>query len=90
MEKFKERGAEVAYFDPFVPVIRPTREHPHWAGTKSIEWKREIIGKFDAVVIATNHKSVNYQELADWSDCIIDSRNAMIGINLKAGQLWKA
>src|SRR5262245_18989180 len=28
MEKLKHRGAKVAYYDPHVPVIRPTREHP--------------------------------------------------------------
>ena len=90
MNKFMERGAEVAYFDPFVPVIRLTREHPHWAGTQSVAWNRETIERFDAVLIATNHRAVNYQELADWSACIIDSRNAMSGIKTKAGQVWKA
>lgn len=90
MDKFKERGAEVAYHDPFVPVIRPTREHPHWAGTPSVAWKREVVEKFDAVVIATNHKSVDYHELSAWSECIIDSRNAMAGIGTRSGQVWKA
>jgi UDP-N-acetyl-D-glucosamine dehydrogenase len=90
MNKFKERGAEVAYYDPFVPIIRLTREHPHWAGMRSVVWNRETINGFDAVLIATNHKAVNYQELADWSACIIDSRNAMAGIKTKAGQVWKA
>ena len=35
---------------------------------------------FDAVIIATNHQAVNYQELADWAQCIVDTRNAMAGI----------
>jgi UDP-N-acetyl-D-glucosamine dehydrogenase len=30
LEKLKHRGATVAYHDPYVPVIRLTREHPHW------------------------------------------------------------
>jgi UDP-N-acetyl-D-glucosamine dehydrogenase len=34
MELLKQRGAEVAYYDPYVPIIRPTRDHPQWAGTK--------------------------------------------------------
>ncbi len=90
MDLLGERGADVAYHDPYVPIIRPTREHPHWAGTRSVVWDRETIGSFDAVIIATNHRSVNYQELADWSECIIDTRNAMAGITTKPGQLWKA
>src|SRR5580658_7097297 len=32
----KERGAETAYYDPHVPIIRPTREHAHWAGARSV------------------------------------------------------
>jgi UDP-N-acetyl-D-glucosamine dehydrogenase len=45
---------------------------------------------FDAVIIATNHQAVNYQELADWAHCIIDTRNAMAGIKAKPNQVWKA
>ena len=86
----QERGAEVAYYDPYVPVIRPTREHPHWTGMRSISWNRETVESFDAVIVATNHQAVNYQELADWTSCIVDTRNAMAGIKTKPGQVWKA
>jgi UDP-N-acetyl-D-glucosamine dehydrogenase len=90
LDLFKARGAELGYHDPYVPVIRLTREHPHWAGTRSVAWDRATISSFDAVVIATNHKDVNYTELAAWAPCIIDTRNAMSGIATKPGQVWKA
>ena len=90
MDLLAERGASIAYHDPYVPVIKPTREHPHFAGIKSIVWDRATIAGFDAVVIATNHASVNYQELASSAQCIVDTRNAMAGIATKAGQVWKA
>lgn len=90
MEMLKHRGAEVSYYDPYVPVIKLTREHPQWAGTKSVAWDKATIGSFDAVLLATNHQSVNYQELADWARCIVDTRNAMHGIKTRNGQLWKA
>jgi len=90
MNLLKERGAEVAYYDPYVPVIRPTREHPHWTGTQSIDWERAALERFDAVVIATNHQAVNYHELAEWCPCIVDTRNAMAAIKTKPGQVWKA
>jgi UDP-N-acetyl-D-glucosamine dehydrogenase len=86
----QERGAEVAYHDPYVPVIRPTREHPHWAGLRSVAWNRHTVESFDAVIVATNHQAVNYQELADWAKCIIDTRNAMTAIKTRSGQVWKA
>jgi UDP-N-acetyl-D-glucosamine dehydrogenase len=90
LEMLKARGATVAYYDPYVPVIRPTREHAYWTGTKSVAWDRETISSFDLTLIATNHACVNYQELADWSPCIVDTRNAMAGIKTSPGQVWKA
>src|SRR5664280_1367132 len=90
MNLLKERGAEPAYYDPYVPVIRPTREHAHWAGTRSVNWDRQTLEGFDAVIIATNHQAVSYQELADWSSCIVDTRNAMALVKTKPGQVWKA
>jgi UDP-N-acetyl-D-glucosamine dehydrogenase len=90
MDLFKDRGAEVAYYDPYVPVIRPTREHAHWAGTRSVDWGRQTLESYDAVIVATNHQAVNYQELADWASCIVDTRNAMASAKIKPGQVWKA
>jgi len=90
MELLKQRGAEVAYHDPYVPVIRPTREHPHWAGKKSVSWERATIAGFDAVVITTAHDCVNYQELADWAQCIVDTRNIMAAVQVTSGKVWKA
>ena len=90
MEMLKTRGATVAYYDPYVPVVRPTREHAHWTGTKSVEWNQATVADFDLVLIATNHACINYQELAEWSGCIVDTRNAMLGIPTRPGQVWKA
>ena len=90
LDLLRKRGAEVAYYDPHVPVIRPSREHSHWAGTRSVVWNEQVLRGFDAVLIATHHKSVNYQELAEWAPCILDTRNAMAGIKTRPGQVWKA
>ena len=90
LEKLKQRGAIVAYHDPHVPVIRPTREHPHWTGTKSVPWTRPTISGFDLVLIATAHASVNYRELADWAQCIVDTRNVMAGVQIASAKVWKA
>jgi UDP-N-acetyl-D-glucosamine dehydrogenase len=90
LDLLKKRGSEVSYYDPHIPVIRPSREHSHWAGLRSIEWTKEIVGKFDLVLISTHHAAVNYQELADWAECIVDTRNAMAAIKTRPGQVWKA
>lgn len=90
MEKLKQRGATVSYHDPYVPVIKPTREHPEWAGTKSVEWNEGSMRSFDAVLISTAHANVNYQELAAWAPLIIDTRNALSGVASAPGQVWRA
>jgi len=90
LELLQKLGAEVAYHDPHVPVIRPTRGHPQLAGIKSTVWGQKLISNFDAVLISTAHKAVNYQELADWASCIVDTRNVMATFKTKPGQVWKA
>lgn len=84
------QGAQVAYYDPHVPVIRPTREHPHWAGTRSVRWNRRVFAGFDVVLIATAHAAVDYGQLAEWSGLIVDTRNVMASIPTAPGQIWKA
>ena len=90
MSLLAERGAEVEYYDPFVLVIRPTREHSQWAAKRSVDWQEGVIRGFDVVLIATNHTSVNYHELADWADCVVDTRNAMAAIPPSKAKIWKA
>ncbi|MDB6125093.1 MAG: wbpA 1 [Pedosphaera sp.] len=89
MDLLKERGAEVAYYDPHVPIIKPTREHGHWTGVASVAWNRETISGFDAVLVSTAHRAVNYKELAEWAGRIVDSRNVMADVLTKPGQVWK-
>ena len=90
MDLLESRGAEVSYYDPYIPVIKSTRRHGRWAGTESVAWEREIVESFDLVLVATRHGSVDYRELARWSRCIVDTRNAFKGIPLPSGKLWKA
>ena len=90
LELLKEQGAEVAYCDPHVPVIPPTREFADWAGSESVPWNREAIAAFDIVLISTAHQAVNYHELAEWAQCIVDTRNIMATVKVEPGKVWKA
>jgi UDP-N-acetyl-D-glucosamine dehydrogenase len=76
MERLIERGAQVDYFDPYVPVIPETRENPSLAGMRSIAWEPDRLSGYDAVVISTDHDSIDYQDLVDRSRLVIDTRNA--------------
>lgn len=90
MDLLQKRGVKVSYYDPYIPVIRPSREHGHWTGTQSVSWTRDVLSRFDVVLISTQHEAVNYQELAECADCIVDTRNAMAEIKTRPGQVWKA
>ena len=89
LDKMKSKGCEVSYFDPYIPVIRPSREHGHWAGTKCVAWDQKTISGFDAVLIATAHANVDYAQLGQWANLIVDTRNAMSGIQ-STGKVSKA
>ncbi|MEI7935604.1 MAG: nucleotide sugar dehydrogenase [Verrucomicrobiota bacterium] len=90
MQLLKQRGARVDYYDPYIPVIGPTREHAEWTGVRSVKWSQRTIGSYDAVLISTAHTTVNYRQLATWARLIVDSRNAMSQIRTRPGQVWKA
>ena len=87
LDRLRSRGATLDYYDPYIPVIGKTRRHEFWQGMESVCWNEEQISSYDAVLIATNHSCVDYHQLAEWSDCIIDSRNAMKGIATKENQV---
>jgi UDP-N-acetyl-D-glucosamine dehydrogenase len=55
-----------------------------------VPWDEATIRSFDVVLIATNHACVNYRLLAEWADCIVDTRNAMRDCPTRPGQVWKA
>ncbi len=90
LEKLSDLGATVEYYDPYVPQIGPTREHSSWAGTRSVEWSESQVNSYDVVLISTNHACIDYEELAKWAPLIVDTRNAMHGIEVCTDQLWKA
>jgi UDP-N-acetyl-D-glucosamine dehydrogenase len=77
MDLLNAAGSEVSYYDPYVPVVKHTREHLHWFGMKSIVWEKAIISTFDAAIIATAHVIVNYPQLLEWSKLVVDTRNAL-------------
>ncbi len=90
MDLLKERGALVSYHDPHIASIMPTREHAEWTGLESVEWNKENIASQDCVIVATKHDACDFDQLAQWAACIVDTRNAMEGIETSEGQVIKA
>lgn len=90
MELLTHKGASVEYYDPYIPEIPHMREYPMFAGQRSIEWDRERLHEYDAVLISTDHTDVDYDGLGEAARLIIDTRNKMHGIEAARGKVYKA
>jgi UDP-N-acetyl-D-glucosamine dehydrogenase len=76
IELLEKQGARCDVHDPFVPVIPMTREHPEYAGRRSVTLDGGTVSGYDAVLIATDHDAVDYRLLQAHAKVIIDTRNA--------------
>lgn len=76
----EERGAEVVYHDPYVASFR---EDGH--ERLSVPFSDAELGRADAVVIITDHSSVDYQRVVDVAALVVDTRNATAGLR-KSGK----
>ena len=90
IEQLEKRGAKVSYHDPFVAEIPFSREHPEYAGRRSLPLTEAVLSNFDAVVICTDHDDVDYAKLAGWSRLIVDTRNACGRHNLTGSHIVRA
>lgn len=70
MEKLEQRGAIVAYHDPYIPVIPPTREHAAFTGRQSAA----IDGSYDLLLIATGHDEYKRIDFSKFRVPIVDTR----------------
>ena len=68
----EQHGADVVYHDPYIPSFR---EDGHVRS--GVELTPKELGAADAVVIVTDHRSIDYQALMDHASLVVDSRNAM-------------
>jgi UDP-N-acetyl-D-glucosamine dehydrogenase len=80
IELLEKRGTEVAYYDPFVAQIPPTREHAALTGRRSVRWEPEAFRHYDAALICTDHDGVDYAALVAHVPLVVDTRNATKGV----------
>ena len=71
MEKLESRGAQVGYHDPYIPIIRNSREHRKFAGRKS----ERLSSDFDLFLLVTNHKEFQKDRIVQFGVPVIDSRH---------------
>jgi UDP-N-acetyl-D-glucosamine dehydrogenase len=72
----QKRGGLITYSDPHVPTLR--------LDGVSLEAQPEsAASQADCVVIITDHSAFDYKELVNRSALIVDTRNALRGVNSK-------
>ena len=90
IELLERRGALVAFHDPFLAEIPPTREHPQFTGRRSTALNEATAASFDAAIICTDHDPVDYRLLVGYCKLIIDTRNACARRGLAGERVVKA
>jgi UDP-N-acetyl-D-glucosamine dehydrogenase len=76
MSVLHERGALIAYSDPYVPELDASA----WGGRyalRSVELDAREFRRHDAVVILTDHGGVDYEAVAADAELVIDTRNVL-------------
>ena len=76
IELLRDKGASVAYNDPYFPAVGQGR---HYA-LNMANTPLDNLAQYDAVVIVTDHSSYDYRAIAGQSQLVVDTRNATKGI----------
>jgi len=67
----KEKGADVAYHDPYIPHV----DHENLV-MDSVDDLMEEVRAADCVVVITNHSDYDYGKILEGAQLIVDTRNA--------------
>jgi UDP-N-acetyl-D-glucosamine dehydrogenase len=76
IELLRERGAIVAYNDPYFPTVGRGRHYDLNMTSAPLD----NLAEYDAAIIVTDHSSYDYKAIVEQSQLVVDSRNATKGI----------
>jgi UDP-N-acetyl-D-glucosamine dehydrogenase len=72
IQELLSSDAKVEYHDPYVPELQLSEG----LSLSSVTLTDEILSQSDAVVIVTDHSSLDYSRILDSSSILVDARNA--------------
>jgi UDP-N-acetyl-D-glucosamine dehydrogenase len=75
IELLERRGSKVDYHDPYVQKIPLTRAHKELHGRNSVELGSRMLATYHAVLIVTDHDSIDYSLIATHARLVVDTRN---------------
>ena len=88
IELLQERGAQVVYHDPYVPRVPRMRQHR--LDMVSVPLTDEALSGADAVLIATDHGSIDYARVVERARLVVDTRNACRAVHAGREKIVKA
>jgi UDP-N-acetyl-D-glucosamine dehydrogenase len=77
IELLREKGAAVAYNDPYFPTVGRGRHYD----LNMTSTPLDDLAVYDAVVIVTDHSSYDYRSIVEQAQLVVDTRNATKGIS---------
>jgi UDP-N-acetyl-D-glucosamine dehydrogenase len=85
MKLLQDKGASVAYHDPYCPVIRDDG-HTDLRGLpmESRPLSAQTLEAADLVIVITDHTSVDYEFVSEHAALVLDSRGAMRNVHGRA------
>jgi UDP-N-acetyl-D-glucosamine dehydrogenase len=89
LELLLQKGANVSYNDPHIPILPRTRHYPT-LHMESVPLSSQFLAKQDCVLIATDHSTYDYAWIAKHSKLVVDTRNATKKVSQCLGKVWKA
>jgi len=90
IQLLEKAGAKVGYHDPFIPAVKPSREHGNLMGRKSVTLSSRTVAGADAVLIVTDHDEVDYALVGRHAKLVLDTRNAMTRAGIGGAHICKA
>ncbi len=80
MQLLLNKGAEVRYNDPHIPVLPPMRHYPN-LHMSSTALTPEFLAAQDCVLIVTDHSAYDWPWIATHAHLIVDTRNALKNVS---------
>jgi UDP-N-acetyl-D-glucosamine dehydrogenase len=90
IEMLEGAGAAVSYHDPYIPRIKPSREHGTLTNRRSVPLTPARLSAADAVLIVTDHDGIDYAQVVRHAKLVVDTRNAIARAGIAGGRVVKA
>jgi UDP-N-acetyl-D-glucosamine dehydrogenase len=88
MDLLQKKGAVILYHDPYIPALPHFRKY--YFKLKSSPLTKRLLKRIDAVVVVTDHSSIDYPWVVKHAPLVIDTRNVTKNMKQWRKKIMKA